>query len=119
MTFLKVLTGNSTGLGELGSGRVLQSGPQDNLFINFVDHGAPGLIAFPDGELHSKQLIAALQKMHSEGKYKQMVFYLEACDSGSMFKKFPKGLNIYATTASNAKESSWATYCAPKNDLVG
>jgi len=118
-TFLKVLTGNSTGLGELGSGRVLQSGPQDNLFINFVDHGAPGLIAFPDGELHSKQLIRALKKMHSEGKYKQMAFYLEACDSGSMFKKLPKGLNIYATTASNAKESSWATYCAPKHDLVG
>jgi len=41
-----------------------------------------------------------------------LVFYLEACESGSMFEGIlPDGLNIYATTASNAWESSWGTYC--------
>jgi len=40
------------------------------------------------------------------------VFYLEACESGSIFEGLlPEGLNIYATTASNAEESSWGTYC--------
>lgn len=40
------------------------------------------------------------------------VFYLEACESGSIFEGLlPEGLNIYATTAANAEESSWGTYC--------
>lgn len=36
---------------------------------------------------------------------------MEACESGSMFKNLPKNIKIYATSASNADESSWATYC--------
>lgn len=40
------------------------------------------------------------------------VIYLEACESGSIFEGLlPEGLNIYVTTASNAQESSWGTYC--------
>jgi hypothetical protein len=42
----------------------------------------------------------------------QMVLYIEACESGSMFEGLlPKGLGAYAVTASNAEESSWGTYC--------
>ena len=37
---------------------------------------------------------------------------MEACESGSMFQGLlPNNWNIYATTASNAEESSYATYC--------
>ena len=40
------------------------------------------------------------------------VFYLEACESGSIFEGLlPNNINIYATTAANAMESSYATYC--------
>lgn len=40
------------------------------------------------------------------------VLYIEACESGSVFEGImPKDLNIYVTTASNAQESSWGTYC--------
>lgn len=40
------------------------------------------------------------------------VFYLEACESGSMFDGLlPKELNIYVTTASKPTEDSFATYC--------
>lgn len=46
----------------------LFSGPDDHVFINFVDHGAPGLVAFPESELHAKELEATLKKMH---KHKQ------------------------------------------------
>lgn len=36
----------------------------------------------------------------------------EACESGSVFEGLlSDSLNIYATTASNAVESSWGTYC--------
>jgi len=41
-----------------------------------------------------------------------MVIYVEACESGSIFEGLlPEGMNIYVTTASNAEESSWGTYC--------
>lgn len=41
------------------------------------------------------------------------MFYLEACESGSMFEGLlPDDINIYATTASNAKENSYGTYCS-------
>ena len=40
------------------------------------------------------------------------VIYIEACESGSIFQGvLSDALNIYATTASNAQESSWGTYC--------
>ncbi|KAM1270532.1 hypothetical protein ACFX13_032425 [Malus domestica] len=41
-----------------------------------------------------------------------MVFYIEACEAGSMFEGLlSSNLNIYATTASNSEESSYGTYC--------
>lgn len=41
-----------------------------------------------------------------------LVFYLEACESGSMFTGLlDPSLPIYATTAANGEESSWGTYC--------
>lgn len=55
--------------------------------------------------------------MHDKHMYKELVFYMEACESGSMFLSLPKDINVYATTASNAKESSWGTYCMP-DDIV-
>ena len=40
------------------------------------------------------------------------MIYIEACESGSIFQGLlSDSLNIYATTASNAQESSWGTYC--------
>ena len=40
-----------------------------------------------------------------------MVIYIEACESGSMLEGLlPDNINIYATTASNAEESSYACY---------
>jgi len=48
--------------------------------------------------------------MHQKQMFKKLTFYLESCESGSMFQ----GLNIpgvYAVSAANPKESSYATYC--------
>lgn len=41
----------------------MYSGPNDHVFVNFVDHGAPGLLAFPSDELYADDLIKALRKM--------------------------------------------------------
>jgi len=50
--------------------------------------------------------------------YSHLVFYMEACESGSMFEGLIKpSIGVYVTTASNAVESSWGTYCPP-DDMV-
>lgn len=116
--FINVLTGNSTAMKDIGSGRVLRSNRHDKVFIYFSDHGGPGLIAFPFAELYANQLIETFQIMHERDMYKKLVFYLEACESGSMFEGLlDPSLNILAVTASNSTQSSYATYCPP-NDIV-
>jgi len=117
-TFLNVLQGNAAANAGKGTGKVLKSDENSKVFVFFSDHGAPGLVAFPRGELYADQLNTAFESMHSTNMYKQMVFYLETCESGSMFDGHLKdNLNIYAVTAANPTESSWGTYCYP-NDLV-
>lgn len=109
--FLKILTGDASGMKGIGSGKVINSGPNDHVFVNFVDHGAPGIVAFPNDELAATDLNAAIKKMHKQKKYSKMVLYFEACESGSMFDGLlPKDINVFATTASNPDESSYACY---------
>ncbi|KAF5939995.1 hypothetical protein HYC85_021162 [Camellia sinensis] len=110
--FFSVILGNKTALTG-GSGKVVDSGPTDHIFIFYSDHGGPGVLGMPTSPfLYANDLIDVLKKKHASGTYKSMVFYLEACESGSIFEGLlPKGLNIYATTAANAEESSWGTYC--------
>uniref|UniRef100_A0A7S2TJG5 legumain n=1 Tax=Lotharella oceanica TaxID=641309 RepID=A0A7S2TJG5_9EUKA len=113
--FIAVLKGDSS-----ASGKVLKSGSNDKVFINFVDHGAPGLVAFPSGYLHADELNSALKYMNENNMYSELVFYLEACESGSMFDGLlPDNIKIYATTAANGKESSWGTYCPPSSKVDG
>ena len=71
------------------------------------------------GYLYEPTLTATLKAMHTTGMYGELVFYLEACESGSMFKNLPKNINIYATSAANAVESSWAAYCGSDARING
>ncbi|XP_066344560.1 vacuolar-processing enzyme gamma-isozyme-like [Miscanthus floridulus] len=60
-----------------------------------------------------KDLVDALKKKHAAGGYRSLVFYLEACESGSIFQGLlPENIDMYATTAGNVEESSWGTYCS-------
>jgi legumain len=98
---------------------VLQSTENDNVFIYYSDHGSTGLVAMPvGGYLYATDLIAALKNMHQKKMYKKLVFYIEACESGSMFDKvLPTDIDVFGTTASNPDESSWGWYCSP-DDMV-
>jgi legumain len=52
--------------------------------------------------------------------YSQLVFYVEACEAGSMFASMlASNINIYVTTASNPSESSWGTFCPPQDRVNG
>jgi len=113
--FLAALAGNSELLRNVGSGKVINSGPNDHIFVNFADHGAPGILAFPSDELQVSDFIKTIHEMYQDKKYGQMVFYVEACESGSMFDGvLEKNINVYATTAANPDESSYACYLDEK-----
>lgn len=115
--FLAVLQGQAS---KVPAGKpVVQSTSQDNIFVYYTDHGAVGIVAMPVGpNLYATDLNVALQAMYDAKSYNKLVFYLEACESGSMFEGLlPANINIYTTTASNAEESSWGTYCSP-DDMV-
>lgn len=116
--FVNVLLGNASAT---GGRRVLESSKNDRVFVNFVDHGARGLVVFPLGEeLSAKTLADTLEQMHRANKYKELVFYMEACESGSMFStRFLKKINAFATTAANGLEPSWGTYCPPADVVNG
>jgi legumain len=117
--FLSILKGDTAGV-KGGNGKVLKSTADSKVFVYFADHGAPGLIAFPNEYLYANDLNTAFNYMHDNKKYNELVFYLEACESGSMFDGILKdNLNIYAITAANPDESSWGTYCYPDDQVNG
>jgi legumain len=117
-----------------GSGRVIESTSNDNIFVFFAgsaslfslpfpsftpflsDHGAPGILAFPTHgpfglALHADKLQDTIAQMHDDNKYSKMILYVEACESGSMFNKIlPGNMSVYAVTASTPFESSYACY---------
>jgi len=115
-TFKKVLLGDADGL---NGGKVLQSTKNDRVFVNFVDHGGVNLIGFPKSTMHAMELVEILQQMSTAGMFKELVFYLEACESGSMFRTLPSDIRVYASSAANAHESSWGTYCMPEDKVNG
>jgi len=119
-TLLGVLQGDTA----VGS-KVLKSDENSKVFFYFADHGAPGLIGMPTGwfgnqYLHADELHKAVLNMHEKKMYKEMVMYVEACESGSMFQKILEdNIGVYAVSAANAEESSWGTYCSPDDKVDG
>ena len=74
---------------------------------------AAGLVAMPHGRpLYADELTDTLRAKHKAGGFYELVFFMEACESGSMFRGMLNDtMRVFTTTASNATESSWATYC--------
>ncbi|KAH9371506.1 hypothetical protein HPB48_017495 [Haemaphysalis longicornis] len=49
--------------------------------------------------------------MHEQKKYHKIIFFIEACFSGSMFESLlPNNISAYVMTAAHAHEVSWACY---------
>uniref|UniRef100_A0AAQ4RTZ4 Legumain n=1 Tax=Gasterosteus aculeatus aculeatus TaxID=481459 RepID=A0AAQ4RTZ4_GASAC len=89
--FLAVLKGDSSHV-KGGSGKVLKSGPNDHVFVYFTDHGAPGILAFPNDDVSLHQ---------TNAQHNMRVCLLSL---------------VYATTAANSHESSYACYYDEKRD---
>ena len=82
--------------------RALHSTAEDNIMLYFTSHGGPGEILVGETVVEEKDLISTIQYMHDNKMYKNFLFLMEACYSGSMFTNLPKGLNVYAITAADA-----------------
>ena len=118
---LAVLTEDKAKVKELTGreGKVIDSGPDDNVFVAVSDHGGPGTLLFPDRFMNVKELHKALENIHDNKKFVKLVFYLESCYRGSLFMDLTKDLNIYALTASDEANGAAMNYCNhpdfPKN----
>ena len=105
--FLSVLSGDE----KEASGKVIKSGPEDDIFLYFVDHGAYGIVSLPADYLDAQTLKETLVTMHEKRQFRRMLIYLEACYSGSMFQDYlPQDIGVMAVTASNSTQPSYACF---------
>lgn len=49
--------------------------------------------------MYADELVTTLKKMN--GTFNKLVFYLETCESGSMFVNLPDDIKVYALSAAS------------------
>ena len=110
--FYKVLLGDSH------NGRALKSTEEDDVFIYYCDHGAPGLLCVPSGngpEIYADKLEETIKLMKEKKMFKRLFFIIEACYSGSVaFNISVPG--VFITTAAGPQQSS---YSAEWDEKIG
>ena len=112
--FLGVITGDESRV-TAETVKVLKTTEEDNVFIYFTDHGSVGLLAFPEEYLYAEDLMTALNTMHNKKMYHQLVIYLDANESGSIFEGIlPDNISIYAVTSGGMNE-----YCGSQAIVQG
>ncbi|CEF69923.1 Legumain [Strongyloides ratti] len=115
--FLCALSGDKSCLKGVGTGRVVESTENDDVFVYYADHGAYGILGLPNGVIQRDNIMATLNKMNQDKKFRKLVFYIEACESGSIFENLETDVNIFGVTASFGNESSYAAYCSGDHGL--
>jgi legumain len=100
--------------------RVLESDRDSDVFLYFIDHGSTGFLQVQEQFLYADQLNETFNYMWEHGLYRKLVFYVEACYSGSLFENIlADNQNVYVVTSAAPKEPSWQTYCPPDNKVNG
>ena len=120
--FLGIISGDKEAVAkETGkkNPKVLSAGPDDTVFTYFIDHGNNDIICVGNDLVTSKQLMEALKTAHEKKLYGKWVWFMEACHSGSMFRKLEKGKNVYAMTGSDTEHSAWMCNCPPHDKVNG
>ena len=96
--------------GTNAQGKKLESTSEDDLLLFFNDHGAPGLLSMPresGTKLYANELRDLFIEMKKSGRYRNVFFVIEACESGSVGEVLDIP-NVLTLTASNAKAPSHA-----------
>ena len=109
---LKKLTGKE-------NPKVLHSTEEDNVMLYFTSHGGPNRITVGNTTVNDKDLMNTIQYMYDHKMYKNFLFLMEACYSGSMFLYIPIRANAYALTATDTRHSSLESHCPPDDVVDG
>lgn len=92
--------------------KVLESGPNDNVFVYFSGLGSELRVSFPEKSLFASDLISTFKEMHEKKMYNKLLFYVESGSSGSMFYYLlPSNMSIYAITSCEPMGVSYACFC--------
>ncbi|KAF6215966.1 hypothetical protein GE061_000303 [Apolygus lucorum] len=109
--FLSVLKGDKEAMQGIGSGRVIESDRDTNIFVFFSDHGGHWLLRFPTDNLYAFSLRNTLNEMYESNRYNKIIMYIEACFAGSLFDGIlPENTRVFAMTAAARDESSWPLF---------
>ena len=114
--FTAVLKGDKDGVKRLtgSDGKVIESGPDDNIFVYISNHGGPGIVGWWDNKyLSARELNETITYLHTNNRYSNLVSYIDTCYAGSMFENIlPNNIGVYAATAANATECGYSADCA-------
>ena len=104
-----VMTGNRP---QGGSGKVLASKATDNVFFYYDDHGNTDIIAMPHGRVFYavKDLKPILDTLSEKRMFKNLVMFVQACYSGSMFYRQDLPKNVYVATSAPTDDSAYACW---------
>ena len=99
--------------------KVFHTTEKDTIFIYYSDHGFVGGVGCGSDRITTEQMQGALKDLHANNRYDKLAFFLEACESGSVFDTLPTDMNIYAFTSANATEPAWCDHCPPDDVVNG
>jgi phosphatidylinositol glycan class K len=86
-TFMRLLTGRHESAGTPRSKRLL-SDADSNVLIYLTGHGGNNFLKFQDNEeLNAQDVRDALQQMWVQKRYKSMLFMLDTCQAGTLFRE--------------------------------
>ena len=118
--FMATLSGDKAKVTELTgieNPRVIESTSEDSIFVYYMDHGADGFCQVGNSMLRRDFFTETVKRMYANKQYKQLIFYFEACFSGSMFRDIPEGMNVYAMTGADSEHEAMECNCPP-HDIV-
>ncbi|XDV30014.1 hypothetical protein PO909_033021 [Leuciscus waleckii] len=108
--FLDALTGDKS-----KKQKVIESGPDDNIYVFMCGVGKEGAFPFLEKELSPDKLIETLKSMHDNCKFSKMVIYMDSSYSETMFKDLPEDINVFAlTSCSKYIETTPTDYDGPR-----
>jgi len=87
--FEAILKGDLSGLNTVDGNstkKVLKTNEESKVFVYFADHGAPGHLMFPEDVIYADELNKTIAFMHENKMYDELVLFIEACESGSLFQ---------------------------------
>lgn len=101
--FEAVLTGNKAAVAKVGTSRTVVSLPTENIFVYFTGVGGRGRLHFPSPAytefMSARKLVATLERMRQKQRFSQLLFFLDASYSESVFVGLKNSSRVLAVAS--------------------